>query len=71
MLQVTCIVIIRKNHTFLEHNHDFLMCQGDPIGTPTTTFAVLPALLCLCALGVGMCRQQIIDVIHMNKMLDK
>jgi hypothetical protein len=51
------------------------MCQGDPIGTPTTTFLVLvlpravPVLLGLCALGAGACRQQTVEVIHMNETL--
>jgi hypothetical protein len=56
-------------------DHVTLICQGDPIGTPTTTFPVLvllgaiPVLLGLCALGAGVCRQQTIEVIHMNETL--
>jgi hypothetical protein len=77
MLQITCSIMIRKNHSSLEHDHVILMCQGDPIGTPTTTFSVLvlfstdPVLLSLCALGVMTCTQQNVEVIHMNKMLGK
>jgi hypothetical protein len=53
------------------------MCQVDPIGTPVTTFMVLillstiPVLLYFCAPGVGTCTQQIIEVIHIDKMLSK
>jgi hypothetical protein len=64
--QVTGRIMTGRKWRFLKLNHITFMCQGDPIGTPTTTFPVLillgavPVLLGLHALGAGACRQHTI-----------